>query len=207
MVGPMLAIALCLAGVHDGDTVRACDGERIRLANIDAPELPGSERCNPRHLRGGKNPSWCDYALGVRSRDALRAFLSRGPVMVQRHGVDRYGRTLATLSVNGVDAGEYLVGLGLAPDCDWLRPVPPNITQPPRAAQGHELLRRLGCGPQCRRRADQRRVPQAGQNATTPMLGAIQRRSPCCPRPSRVPYGVASSKRHYLIAAIKQVYG
>lgn len=34
--------------------------------------------------------------------------------MIRRNGSDRYGRTLASLSVNGRDAGSYLVGRGLA---------------------------------------------------------------------------------------------
>ena len=34
--------------------------------------------------------------------------------MIERAGTDRYGRTLARITVNGQDAGEYLVSLGLA---------------------------------------------------------------------------------------------
>lgn len=111
-----LAIA-CIAAVHDGDTVRLCDGTRVRLANIDAPELRGSMRCAPRRvaqLAASRNPSWCEYRLGEAARDALQAFLASGPVVVQPIGHDRYGRTLARLSVNGRDAGRYLVNLGLA---------------------------------------------------------------------------------------------
>ena len=48
------------------------------------------------------------------SRVALTRLLSRGRVMITRLGTDPYGRTLATVSVNGVDAGDYLVGQGLA---------------------------------------------------------------------------------------------
>lgn len=118
MIPAILLVAAPLAActvveVHDADTIR-CDGERIRISDIDAPELPGSPRCDPQSLRTGKNPSWCDYALGERSRDALQAFVATGTVMIHRQGLDRYGRTLATVSVNGRDAGEYLVGLGLA---------------------------------------------------------------------------------------------
>lgn len=110
----LVAIALCASVlVHDGDTLR-CDGEKIRIANIDAPELPGSSRCDPRQLRGGNNPSWCDYEAGAASRDALRAFVSRGRVEIKRLGTDRYGRTLATVTVNEQDAGAYLVSIGLA---------------------------------------------------------------------------------------------
>lgn len=112
----ILAVA-CIASVHDGDTVRLCDGERVRLANIDAPELAGSSRCTARtraRLAGSKNPSWCDGKAGIRSRDQLRAFLASGRAMIRRTGTDRYGRTLARLSVNGRDAGEYLIARGLA---------------------------------------------------------------------------------------------
>ena len=103
------AIALCIASIHDGDTIRLCDGERVRIENIDAPELRGSPAC-----RRKKETHWCDYALGVRSRDALARFLRSGPARISRLGHDHYRRTLARVSVNGQDAGEYLISLGLA---------------------------------------------------------------------------------------------
>jgi micrococcal nuclease len=55
-----------------------------------------------------------DFAAGEASRVALIRLLSRGRVMIERLGTDPYGRTLATLSVNGVDAGDYLISQGLA---------------------------------------------------------------------------------------------
>jgi len=103
-----LALA-CIAAVHDGDTARLCSGERVRIANIDAPEMPGSPKCEDRRRRG-----WCDYRLARESRDALRILLGRGTPRIERNGVDRYGRTLARLSVNGQDAGSYLIARGLA---------------------------------------------------------------------------------------------
>lgn len=103
------ALALCIANVHDGDTVRTCEGERIRIANIDAPELPGSPKCRDRRRDG-----WCDHDRARQSRDALAAFLAGGKVRIAREGTDRYGRTLARLTVNGKDAGRYLVARGLA---------------------------------------------------------------------------------------------
>lgn len=113
----LAAAAICSAPqVHDGDTIR-CGAERIRLANVDAPELADSPRCdafNRRRLAGSRNPSWCDSAKGQASRDALRAFLRAGPVMIQREGQDAYGRTLARFTVNGRDAGEFLISRGLA---------------------------------------------------------------------------------------------
>jgi micrococcal nuclease len=111
------AAALCLwPTVHDGDTIR-CGAERIRISDIDAPELRGSERCSPasiRRLAYSRNPAWCDYARGERARNALRAFLATGPVMIRRLRTDHYGRTLALVSVNGVDAGAMLRKAGLA---------------------------------------------------------------------------------------------
>ena len=68
-----------------------------------------SPKCNDRRRNG-----WCDYPLAIRSRDALAALLASGKVRIKRSGQDRYGRTLATISVNGRDAGEYLIAAGLA---------------------------------------------------------------------------------------------
>lgn len=108
VIGLVLAASICIANVHDGDSIRLCDGERIRIANIDAPEMRSSSRCD----RG--RSGWCDHDLAIRSRDALRAFLASGNVAITRLGQDRYGRTLARVSVNGRDAGAYLIGQGLA---------------------------------------------------------------------------------------------
>lgn len=111
------AAGLCIASIHDGDTIRLCDGERVRLEGIDAPEVTGSPRCSSRQrqvLEGSKNPPWCDFQAGAESRDQLRAFISTGRVSIERFGQDRYGRTLAKIYVGDRDAGEYLVKRGLA---------------------------------------------------------------------------------------------
>lgn len=103
------AVALCIANVHDGDTLHTCEGERIRIENIDAPELPDSPKCT----EPGRN-GWCDYDLAENSRDELASFLESGTVTVSRSGYDHYGRTLATLNVDGEDAGDHLISMGLA---------------------------------------------------------------------------------------------
>ena len=111
------AAALCLSpSVHDADSIR-CGRERIRISNIDAPELPGSPRCEPgrvRQLARSRNPAWCEPARGEQARAELAAFLATGPVMIRRLALDSYGRTLALVSVNGKDAGQHLRRLGLA---------------------------------------------------------------------------------------------
>ena len=106
----LAAAVLCLSPtVHDGDTIR-CGREKVRIANIDAPELPDSPKCHDRRA----SYAWCDYRAAEASRAALVRLLSRGRVMIERLGTDPYGRTLATVSVGGVDAGDYLISQGLA---------------------------------------------------------------------------------------------
>ncbi|MES2302918.1 MAG: thermonuclease family protein [Pseudomonadota bacterium] len=107
----------CVARVSDGDTIRLCSGERVRLVGIDAPERAGSSRCNARsraRLQNSRNPSWCDHRKGEQSRAALTRFMGKGTVRIQRQGTDHYGRTLARVTVNGKDAGEWLISQGLA---------------------------------------------------------------------------------------------
>lgn len=87
--------------VTDGDTIRV-GAERIRIANIDTPEMPGRARCAYE----------ADRALAAKAR--LTQILSGGEITIARDGVDRYGRTLATLRVNGRDVGEQLVAEGAA---------------------------------------------------------------------------------------------
>jgi hypothetical protein len=50
--------------VHDGDSLR-CGGERIRIANIDAPELPDSPRCTDPGDMAGAILSWL-LSLAIR---------------------------------------------------------------------------------------------------------------------------------------------
>lgn len=82
----------CTLQVIDGDTLR-CGRERIRLIGIDAPELPG-------HCRRGRR---CVAGDPYASRDWLQRVVARGEARIERVGVDRYGRTLALVSVAGAD--------------------------------------------------------------------------------------------------------
>ena len=61
------------------------------------------------------------HHCGVLDSKSLIAELERlksegatGTVRIERQGVDRYGRTLARVTVNGRDVGAYLVSRGLA---------------------------------------------------------------------------------------------
>ena len=86
--------------VIDGDTIRL-DGMRIRLLDIDAPEL-GAPQCEEERL------------LALQARDRLAELLSSAPFRVVPDGTDRYGRTLARLVLEEGAAGAILVREGLA---------------------------------------------------------------------------------------------
>lgn len=100
------AIALCIANIHDGDTLTLCDRTKVRLVAqsgpMDAPELPGSPRCHR-----------CDPAPGIAARDRLRVIL-RQPAKLHCNGTDRYKRALCRVTVNGKDVGDQLVREGHA---------------------------------------------------------------------------------------------
>ncbi|WP_051556898.1 thermonuclease family protein [Brucella intermedia] len=85
----------------DGDTF-TIRSERIRLANIDAPEI-GHPQCD------------AERRLGLVARKRLAVLLGSGQVDIERgdpksgRAKDRYGRTLATAYVDGVDIGSILI--------------------------------------------------------------------------------------------------
>ena len=98
------ALTICAPGprdhcVHDGDTVWF-HGEKIRISDIDTPELNGQ----------------CDFErkLAVRARNRLVELLNAGPFEISRSGSDRYGRSLAVLHRSGRSIGGQLVAEGLA---------------------------------------------------------------------------------------------
>ncbi|MBL4858400.1 MAG: thermonuclease family protein [Erythrobacter sp.] len=98
-----LALSLCAPGprehcVVDGDTFWH-EGEKIRISDIDTPELN----------------SQCAYErnLAVKARNRLLTIL-QAPYRINRHGEDRYGRTLAVVTINGRSVGDMLVSEGLA---------------------------------------------------------------------------------------------
>jgi micrococcal nuclease len=116
MVAPMLllaaALTICAPGprdncVVDGDTFWLA-GEKIRLADIDTPET-AQAKCT------------AERQLGERAKLRLQALLNACTLRVTRRGQDRYGRTLARVTVNGHDVGAVLIGEGLARAYDGRR--------------------------------------------------------------------------------------
>ena len=94
------------ASVIDGDTLEI-HGTRIRLWGIDAPE--STQLC-----RGEDS---LQYGCGAKAANDLDAFIARRPVNCIPISLDRYGRTVASCSVDQTNLAEWLVGNGLA--IDW----------------------------------------------------------------------------------------
>lgn len=88
--------------VIDGDTI-VVRGERVRIENIDAPEMPPHAKC------------WAEAALAIHALRAMQGYINEAPrIALSRHGKDRYGRTLAHLYIHGADVGDAMVGMGVA---------------------------------------------------------------------------------------------
>ncbi len=88
--------------VVDGDTFYH-ERDKIRIANIDAPET---------------HPPRCasEARLGKAATNRLHALLNAGEIRLSSidRDTDPYGRKLRNVAVGGADVGETLVGEGLA---------------------------------------------------------------------------------------------
>lgn len=103
-VGRAMSMPICgrakrVNCIVDGDTIWV-NREKIRIKGFNAPEMNGS----------------CDRErkMAVQARDELRRALDGKAFTIERSGKDRYGRTLATVRVNGADVGHRLIARGLA---------------------------------------------------------------------------------------------
>tara|TARA_Y100001933_G_C18632315_1_gene410923 strand:- start:233 stop:577 length:345 start_codon:yes stop_codon:yes gene_type:complete len=98
----MLLAALAtvvIASCYDGDTCTTTTGERVRLACIDTPELVG-KRAKPVPARA--------------ARDYLRELVVGKEVYIRRITEDRYGRTVAELSLGTTNVQQEMVATGHA---------------------------------------------------------------------------------------------
>lgn len=90
--------------VWDGDSFILRDErggrEKIRIENIDAPEIDG--RCA------------AERSAAVKAKDELARLLTGGRIKVVRSKLDRYGRQLARVVSDEGDVGEHLVERDLA---------------------------------------------------------------------------------------------
>lgn len=96
--------------VIDGDTFEA-DGETIRISNIDTPETAPRARCQAEAALAAVATRELEELLGVGFEGSASGILPT----IHREGTDRYGRTLAKVSlVTGGDAGEEMIKRGVA---------------------------------------------------------------------------------------------
>jgi endonuclease YncB( thermonuclease family) len=97
--------------VLDGDTI-IVDGEHVRIANIDTPEI-GHARCDDELRRG------------LLAKERLKIIIQAGDLTIVRGDngrlKDKYKRSLGRVVVNGRDAGEILISEGLARRWDGRR--------------------------------------------------------------------------------------
>ena len=110
----MLLAALAsvvIASCYDGDTCTTTTGERVRLACIDTPELVG-KRAEPVSAKA--------------ARDHLRGLVVGKEVGIRRITEDRYGRTVAELSIGTTNVQQEMVATGhaeilprYAHQCPW----------------------------------------------------------------------------------------
>ena len=104
---PTVTIQNC----YDGDTCTTTEGEKIRLACIDTPELRGKK---------------ADPIPAKAARDYLNDLVAGSTVSIRRITEDRYGRTVAELNKVSINIQEHLVEKGLASiyerysiQCEW----------------------------------------------------------------------------------------
>ena len=96
---------------YDGDTCTSSEGEKIRLACIDTPEIKG-KRAKPNEAIAAKN--------------FLNEMIKGKKVSIRRVTEDKYGRTVGELSFNGENLQQLLVKEGHAEiykkyskPCEW----------------------------------------------------------------------------------------
>lgn len=97
--------------VYDGDTVTLAAIPfgatqpylfRCRLTRIDAPEMT---------KQSGKTQKARDRekALAIKSRDALRTLIGDKIVKVNVNSLEKYGRVLADLNIDGTDVSDWMI--------------------------------------------------------------------------------------------------
>ena len=96
---------------YDGDTCTTIDGEKIRLACIDTPELKGKK---------------AEPIAAKEARDFMNDLVSNEKVSIKRITTDKYGRTVAELFKNNINLQELVVKKGYgkiykryAFQCSW----------------------------------------------------------------------------------------
>lgn len=95
---PVTEVTVLVVGVSDGDTIKVLGNDRshyrVRLSQIDAPESK--------------------QAFGSKSKQALASICFGKRAVLSKEGVDHYGRVIARVKCDGVDAQSHMVRSGMA---------------------------------------------------------------------------------------------
>ena len=98
---------------YDGDTCTTTDGEKIRLACIDTPELKG-KKAKPVKAKEAK--------------DFLNDLIAKKKVYINRITTDKYGRTVGELFKDDINVQKLIVNKGYgriyekyAHQCNWIK--------------------------------------------------------------------------------------
>ncbi len=104
---PVVFIENC----YDGDTCQTINGEKIRLACIDTPELKGRK---------------ANIIPATKAKDFLNSLVANREVSIRRITFDRYGRTVAELIKDEENIQELIVKNGFGKiyrkyshQCEW----------------------------------------------------------------------------------------
>tara|TARA_B100000242_G_C42820966_1_gene381538 strand:- start:173 stop:559 length:387 start_codon:yes stop_codon:yes gene_type:complete len=104
---PVVVIKNC----YDGDTCQTINGEKIRLACIDTPELKGRK---------------ANIIPATKARDFLNSLVANKEVFIRRITLDKYGRTVAELIKDEENVQELIVKNGFGKiyrkysyQCEW----------------------------------------------------------------------------------------
>ena len=96
---------------YDGDTCTTINGEKLRLACINTPELKGKK---------------AEPIAAKEARDFLNNLVMNKKVFIKRITKDRYDRTVAELFINDLNIQEIIVKKGYgkiyqkyASQCSW----------------------------------------------------------------------------------------
>jgi endonuclease YncB( thermonuclease family) len=97
VAAPPETITAKVVSITDGDTLRILVGKeqvKIRLAGIDAPEK--------------------GQAFGTKAKEVLDNMVKGKTVNVETQGLDMYGRTIGTITIDGLNVNLELVKQGMA---------------------------------------------------------------------------------------------
>ena len=105
--------SILIESCYDGDTCTTINGEKIRLACIDTPELKGKK---------------ADPIAAKKARDFLNNLVSNKKVSIRRITNDRFGRTVGELFISGINVQEVIVKKGYgkihekySDQCKWTK--------------------------------------------------------------------------------------